>query len=150
MGIREQFQKVIDRKHQEIKDLELSLEKAKAYVQAIQDSMRFLPKDYIQGDAGQSLRPGTDLAKTRDVLKAAGKPMRINDILEAIGKANEKNNRISLSGSLSSYVRKGQIFSRPAPNTFGLIEMTNNSNGSSGAEIELPEDFGEMAMTEDK
>ena len=40
MHIREQVQKLIDRKQQEIRDLELQIEKAKAYIQALQDSMR--------------------------------------------------------------------------------------------------------------
>jgi hypothetical protein len=146
MGIREQFQKLIDRKTQEIKDLEIELEKAKAYVQAMQDSLRLLPREAVNGNQGQVLRPGTALAKARDILKDAGKPMHINDLLKAMEKTVDKKNRLSLSGSLSTYVRSGQIFYRPAPNTFGLIEMAKTS--ATDAAIELPDDFGDMTSTE--
>ncbi|HEV2521532.1 MAG TPA: winged helix-turn-helix domain-containing protein [Candidatus Acidoferrales bacterium] len=144
MSVREQFQKLVDRKNQEIRDLELQIEKAKAYVQALQDSMRFLPKD--NGQEETALRPGTALAQAREVLRKAGKPMHISEILKAINKPVDKKNRLSLSGSLSTYVRNGQIFTRPAPNTFGLIEM--NKMDSSGSEsmdqdnLDLPDDFG--------
>jgi hypothetical protein len=44
-------------------------------------------------------------------------------------------NRSALSGSIAAYVRKGEIFTRPAPNTFGLLELGNS--------VELPLNFGE-------
>lgn len=143
--MREQLQKLLDRKQQEIKELELQIEKAKAYVQALQDSMRFLPKD--NGQEGTSLRPGTALAQAREVLRKAGKPMHITEILKALNKPVDKGNRLSLSGSLSTYVRNGQIFTRPAPNTFGLIETNNATSNEMDAEtatedLDLPEDFG--------
>jgi hypothetical protein len=34
-----------------------------------------------------------------------------------------KSTRAAVAGSLSAYVRNGEIFTRPAPNTFGLIEF---------------------------
>jgi hypothetical protein len=139
MQIREQLQKLLDRKNQEIRDLELQIEKARAYVQAVQDSMRFLPKDNVQEDT--MLRPGSALAQAREVLQKAGKPMHISEILKALNKPVDKKHRLSLSGSLSSYVRNGQIFSRPAPNTFALIETRVRLNGSEDG-IDLPEDFG--------
>lgn len=142
MGIREQFQKLIDRKTQEIKDLEIQIEKAKAYVQAMQDSVRLLPREAINGNQEQSLRPGTALAKARNILKEAGKPMHINDLLKAMEKPVDKKNRLSLSGSLSTYVRSGQIFYRPAPNTFGLIEIAKIP--ATETAIDLPDDFGDM------
>ena len=142
MQIREQIQKMLDRKQQEISDLELQVEKAKAYIQALQDSMRFLPKDNVQGDT--ILRPGTALARTRDLLHSEGKPMHIIAILKALSLPNDKKHRLSLSGSLSSYVRSSQIFTRPAPNTFGLMETNKSSpNESENADaLAIPDDFG--------
>jgi hypothetical protein len=139
MHIKEQFQRMLDRKRQEIRDLELQLEKAKTYVEALQDSMRLLPKG--PSDVEVTLRPGTALAKTREALKTAGKPMHITEILRALSLPTDKKHKLSLSGSLSTYVRNSQIFSRPAPNTFGLIEMNNKGQGESGIE-DLPEEFG--------
>jgi hypothetical protein len=146
MRIREQFQKLIDRKTQEIKDLEIQIEKARAYVQAMQDSIRLLPREAMDGNPEQSLRPGTALAKARDVLKESGKPMHINDLLKAMGKLADKKNKLSLSGSLSTYVRNGQIFCRPAPNTFGLIEMSRTPAPENA--VDIPDDFGEMTLNE--
>ena len=135
MNARDQFQKLLDRKQQEIKDLEIQIEKAKAYVQALQDSMKFLPRE--NGQAQVLLRPGSALAKAQDILRKAGKPLHISEILKALNEKADK--RVSLSGSLSAYVRNGQIFTRPAPNTFGLIE----TNESADVSDEIPEDFGE-------
>jgi hypothetical protein len=135
MNTRDQFQKLIDRKQQEINDLEIQVEKAKAYIQALQDSMKFLPKE--NGQAQILLRPGSALARTQDILRQAGKPLHISEILKALNEKPDK--RVSLSGSLSAYVRNNQIFTRPAPNTFGLKEMNEPVDVSD----EIPEDFGE-------
>lgn len=141
MTVRDQFQKLLERKQQEIHNLEMQLEKAKTYAQAIQDSMRLLPKNPSAREDEQTLRPGTALAKTREILKVAGKPMHITEILKALNQPIDKKHRLSLSGSLSTYVRKSQIFNRPAPNTFGLIE-TNSIPEEGGAD--LPDDFGSV------
>lgn len=95
-----------------------------------------LPKD---GDVrgADALRAGSELAKARDAIRSAGKPLHISEILAAIGKENTKKNRVSLGGSLAGYVRKGAIFSKSAPNTFGLIELTLDANGAVP-----PEGFG--------
>ena len=135
MNTRDQFQKLIDRKQQEINDLEIQIEKARAYMQALQDSMKFLPKE--NGQTQVLLRPGSALAKAQEVLRKAGKPLHISEILKALSEKPDK--RVSLSGSLSAYVRNGQIFTRPAPNTFGLKEMNEPADVSD----EIPEDFGE-------
>lgn len=139
MNIREQFQRLVDRKQQEIRDLELELEKARTYLEALQDSMKLLPRD-LNGSNETNLRPDTALAKARDILRKNGNPMHINDILKALGSPVDSKHKLSLGGSLANYVRKGQIFSRPAPNTFGLLEMTAKDERKS--EGEIPEDFG--------
>lgn len=137
MNTRDQFQKLLDRKQQEINELQIQIEKAKAYMQAIQDSMKLLPRDSGQGQV--VLRPGSALAKAEEILRKAGKPLHISEILKALNEKPDK--RVSLSGSLSAYVRNEQIFTRPAPNTFGLREMIKQANSSDDAEI--PEDFGD-------
>ena len=53
--------------------------------------------------------------------------MRIEALLEAAGKEPTKANRVSLVGSLGGYVRKGKIFTRPAPSVFGLVELEEKS-----------------------
>lgn len=144
MGIRENFQKLIDKKLQEIRDLQLQMEKAEAYVQALQDSMKLLPRESANGvSPEQTLRPGTAMAKARDILRAQGKPMHISELLKALGRPVDKKNKVSIGGSISTYVRNQQIFTRPAPNTFGLMEFSGPAEGVT-LEDALPESFGKM------
>jgi len=144
MGVREEFQKRIERKQQEIRDLETKIREANAYLQALLDSMKWLPREESLSNGNQLLRPGTTLAKAQEAIQKSGHPMHVADILKAIGKPTDKKNRVSLGGSLSGYVRRKEIFTRPAPNTFGLIEMEHlAANGLAKTEVsELPKNFG--------
>jgi len=137
MSARQILQKLYDKKQAEIAELESQLAQAKAYLQAIQDSIKAMPRE--SAEAEQALRAGTNLAHTREILKAYGKPMHISEILKAMGKPIDKKNRLSLSGSLATYARRKEIFVRTAPNTFGLIEF-----GVAPKEMseDLPENFG--------
>jgi len=122
MGLREEIQRKIDRKHDEIRDLELKVREAHAYVQAMMDMLKMLPRE-VPENPDLLLRPGTMLAGARDAIRKAGKPLHISMLLAALGKPDTRNNRAALGGSLSTYVRRRQIFTRPAPNTFGLLEL---------------------------
>lgn len=147
MGARESLQRLADRKSQEIADLERQIDMARAYLQAIQDSMKALPRETsIQpnGDDSADLRPGTLLARARDAIQKNGSPMHINALLSAIGIENTKKARVSLVGSLGAYVRKGSVFTRPGPNTFGLVGRMN-SLPFGATDEELPETFGKVA-----
>jgi hypothetical protein len=141
MGARESLQRLADRKSQEIADLERQIDMARSYLQAIQDSIKALPKESApQGntdDSPSELRVGSLLAKARDAIQKKGAPMHISEILSAIGVQNTKNTRVSLVGSLGSYVRKGQVFTRPGPNIFGLLGMKM-------PESVIPEGFGKL------
>ena len=144
MGLRENFQKMIDKKQQEIRGLEMQLLEANAYIQALQDSMKLLPRD--TGDTSETehiLREGSTLAKTRDLLKHTGAPLPISEILKLLGKPQDKKHRISLAGTLSGYARKGRVFTKTAPNTFGLVEF---GSAEPDAEEDLPEEFGSMTQ----
>jgi hypothetical protein len=142
MGIRENLQKLVAKKLEEISALELQIKETRAYIQGLQDSIRLLPRD-TSGTSDYTLREGSALAKTRDALMRAGAPMSIADILRALGKPPDKKHRISLAGTLSGYARDGKVFTKTAPNTFGLIEF--KLTPSNEEEIpEIPEDFGSM------
>jgi hypothetical protein len=122
MQIQREIDRRIEKKKQEIVELERQLGEARAYLAALVDTSKWLPKS---GDQEATLRAGSDLAKARDLIKSHGHAMHVSDILKGIGKEINKANRISLSGSLGGYARKGTIFTKPAPNTFGLIEFEN-------------------------
>lgn len=74
------------------------------------------------------------VSKAVELIKKTGRPMHVKEILEGIGKKDTKKERVSLSSSLGMYYRKNEIFTRPAPNTFGLISME--------VAEEPPDDFG--------
>ncbi len=145
MGIRENFLKLIDKKQQEIEQHELQIREARAYIQALQDSMKFLPRDAANAaTADHSLRPDSTLAKARDAIRIAGTALPIADILKAVGKPLDKKNRVSLAGTMSSYVRAGKVFTKTAPNTFGMIEFVNAQPETTGDVDDLPDEFGSM------
>ncbi len=145
MFLRKEFEKRIERKLEEIAALEKQLAEARSYLLALEDSMKILSRagDAAGGEA--VLRPGTDLAKARDYLRKVGKAVHVTKIIEGIGKEVNKETRVSLSGSLSNYVRKGLIFTRPAPNTFGLVEFGESEGTADDDDPPLgpPDGFGE-------
>jgi hypothetical protein len=149
MGARESLQRLADKKQQEIEALEADLERARIYLQAISDSIKVLPKEQTNGSEPDRaiIRPGTALAQARDAILAAGKPLHIGELVAAIGKPSDKKTRVSLAGSIAWYVRRKQVFTRPAPNTFGLVEM-NTSRQKTSSVPPLPESFGEVTEAE--
>jgi hypothetical protein len=142
MGVRESLQKLVDRKASDIVRLEQELRDAKVYMQAIQDSLRLLPKELNGAPVVRELRPGTAVAQAQDFLKAVGEPQHIDEILVALHKPNTKENRVSLIGSLAGYVRDGRIFTKTAPNTFGLLEFERLGAEMAEREEILPDEFG--------
>jgi len=144
--IRDELLKRIEKKQLEIRELEKQFAAAHAYIEALQESIKLLPKDVgtTKSAPEQALRPGSAVAKAREAILKAGKPLHITEILKVIGRPVDKNNRVSLSGSLSGYVKRGEIFTRPAPNTFGLAELNHDEMPAE----EPPEDFGALPPEE--
>ncbi|MEO8383473.1 MAG: hypothetical protein ABI779_27700 [Acidobacteriota bacterium] len=146
MGLREDIIRRIEKKQQELADKEMAfaLDRAgaQAYIQAMQDMLKSLPKESSDAPARraeQVLRPGSAMAQAREAIRAAGRPLHINEIISAMGRAATSANRISVGGSISNYVRRGEIFVRTAPNTFGVIGM------AAAEEAEAPPpDFGRV------
>jgi hypothetical protein len=140
----------IAKKEQEIQELEMKIREARAYIQALQDVARFLPKE---GDSSTSsnlepsLRDGSYVADAKNAIETAGRPLHVAEILKACGRENNRHLRIVMSGSLAAYVRRGEIFTRPRPNTFGLISAHKNKippqpPPSSQPQKAPPDDFG--------
>lgn len=125
MGVRENFQKRIDAKRAENAEFEARIRENKAYIQALEDALRLLPRTADMVVAKPPFRGGSLLARTHTLLRRSGRPLHVNEILETLGRTANRNNKAGLSGTLAAYVRKGEIFTRPAPNTFGLLEFGN-------------------------
>lgn len=131
MGAQKEIERRIRKKEQEIADLERQLYQARAYLEAMQESLKVVSR-HTGADMEDALRPGSMMYQAREALRLSGEPLHVDRILEIMGKTKE--DKLSLSGSLAAYVRRGQIFTRPAPNTFGLREFEDGE--------ELPETFG--------
>jgi hypothetical protein len=138
MQIQREFDRRIDKKRQEIASLKQQLLTAETYLEAMLDMAKLLPKE---GGKEPELRAGSDLARARDFIKVHGRPQHVTDILKGLGKEVNKPNKISLSGSLGGYARKGVIFTKPAPNTFGLIEFENGGENKPEETFEQPDVF---------
>lgn len=154
MMSRRKIEEKIVKKQQEIQELDLQMREARAYIQALQDVAKMLPKDGdglretsdVSQVSADSMRAGSYVSDARTAILAAGKPLHVVHILKASGRPNDRKNRIGMAGSLSAYVRRNEIFTRPKPNTFGLIELGGSKGDSpqpaSSANTGPPEDFG--------
>lgn len=129
------------KKEQEIQSLEGKLQAARIYVQALQDVIKVLDKAGDDAPTESVLRAGSLVSQARDVILRIGKPVHINELLEALGKDATREGRASLTSSLAAYVRREEIFTRPAPNTFGLIELGHEGTDEE-VDTEPPSDFG--------
>ena len=122
MGIREKFEDRIRKKKEELRELEAQTRDLRVYIEAIEDSLKLLPKEDEEESPGEiELRHGSRPALVRDLLRAAGHPLHIGAILVGLEIENTKANRASVSGTIASYARQGQIFKKVGPNTFGLL-----------------------------
>ncbi len=120
------------KKEMEVAALEERLRTARIYVQALHDVLALLDRG-DEASAAPALKAGSVVAQARDVILARGDPVHVTAILEAIGKDVNRETRASLTSSLAAYVRRGEIFTRPAPNTFGLRELGHVSEDEQDA-----------------
>jgi hypothetical protein len=147
MNERRKVEDRIRKKETEIADLESKIRDARVYMQALGDVLKLLPKDPDSGptDSDSSLRPGSTVSQARDAILSDGSPMHITKLLEVLGKEQTRENVASLGSSLAAYVRRGEIFTRPAPNTFGLSELAHHPPASEVvATTEPPSSFGSL------
>lgn len=129
------LERKIRQKEEEVKRLNEELMRAKAYLDAYCETLRLIKKT-SNSQEGDTIRPGSMVHQALLALRNFQKPMHVSELLQYMGKESTKNNRVSLSGSLGTYVRDRTVFTRPAPNTFGLIEF------DSQGEDEIPDNFG--------
>lgn len=143
MNERRRIEERLRKKEQEILDLEGQIKDARIYVQALQDVLKMMPKDQDEIiDPDSVLRPGSAVAQARTIILQQGGPVHVDEILRLSGKEVTRDTKAALSGSLAAYVRKGEIFTRPQPNTFGLLEMEGARQQAVTAKTAPPEGFG--------
>lgn len=141
MSEKERIAEKLRKKELEIQSLEEKLRAARVYVQALQDVIKMLSvgADFPPSDV--ALKPGSAVAQARDIILSRGSPVYIGDLMTALGRESNRESRASLTSSLAAYVRRGEIFTRPAPNTFGLIEL-GHQEATQETVAEPPPDFG--------
>lgn len=134
----------IKKKEGEISQLERRIEAARAYLQALRDIKKVLDRE-PRADAPETvLRRGSTVSQAREYILRHGSPAHIDELLEGLDRPATRENKASLTGSLSAYVRRGEIFSRTAPNTYGLVELGHHGNPEEDqGDLELPSDFGQ-------
>ncbi len=137
MNLRRKLTREIEKQEVKISQMRSDLVAAEAYLKAQQDVLKLLPREPHQREAHQ-LRVNSDLAKAREIIAEEGKPIHVSELLKRLGKELTRDSRASLSASIGAYVRRNEIFTRPAPNTFGLVVF----NGAQEADPEPPEGFG--------
>lgn len=131
----------IKRKETEIQSLEKKLATARVYLQALKDIERAIEKSSNEEEiSGIPLRKGSFVAQAREIILKLGAPVHIDTLLRHLGREPNRENKASLAGSLAAYVRRGEVFTRTAPNTFGLVEMQHAEVEE--APSEPPQGFG--------
>src|ERR1019366_3476412 len=116
MGFREELQKRVEKKRSEISALAGKLKEAEIYAQALEDTLKLLPKEdggVSEAPAEIPLREGSNIAKAKEAIQKAGKPMHITELLAALGKPADKDARAALAGSLGAYVPHRQRSVQP-------------------------------------
>ena len=81
------------------------------------------------GKGRADIKPDSDAGQAWAVLREAGTPLHVTDILKAIEKKKGKAPvRASLVSALARYSKKKRVFYRARPNTFGLLELKADSS----------------------
>jgi hypothetical protein len=146
MGEREKIAERLRKKEQEIQELEEKIKESRVYIQALQDVLKIFPRESV--DSETALRAGSMVAQAREAILKAGRPMHVNEIVTALGRERNRASQTAVSASIAAYVRKGEIFTRPLPNTFSLKEL-ESVRETSLATDEPPADFGQDPATEE-
>jgi len=127
MIFRKQIEQKIEEKKGEIAEYQSKILESEASVRAFQEVLKVLPRKNGVTDDSPFIRETSLVGKARKVIMRNGSPMHINKIMDVGGFQKEKKQ--SLSGMLTHYVRRGKIFTRPAPGTYGLTEFGGNEEG---------------------
>src|SRR6266511_1863859 len=147
--IKSELEKRLKRKRAEITALESEVEHYEdriadcrdkissldATVQELQSLYTLIPSEADISGPQPAFRQNSEGWLVHELLRDVGKPMYVDEILEKLEREINTDTRGSLAGQLGGYVRKGQVFTRPAPNTFGLREW--EVNGSAKREVSV-------------
>jgi hypothetical protein len=141
----------------QVAEIEASIAEARILMSAWEEIVDDLPKALgAEQDATRKIRPNSNIDQVLKLLRKERRAMHIIEILTLMGLDPNKKNRSSITGTIGPYVRSGQVFTRPAPNTFGLLEWSEPDTEDSRPKhaepsgliradegFDLPADFGQ-------
>lgn len=140
---RRKIEAKIKKKDQEIQSLEDEKNEIDTLIltlraerKGMDEVLKILPHEEESGKS-RTIRANSAAGKVQKLLRKHGEPMYIADIVIGIKKANNHNNRASLAGTLNSYFRNEEIFTRPESNTFGLLEWDSQEKTPEAKEDEI-------------
>jgi hypothetical protein len=136
----------IRKKEREIHALERKLGEAQIYLQALKDLTKVMQKEEVEAEAADgTIREGSTVDQARKAIASAGRALHLDEILKALGKEITRESKASLNGSLAAYVRKSEVFTRPKPSTYGLVEFPASDDDDVNEMNEPPSGFGSFA-----
>ena len=101
-------------------------------IQSYQEALQHFPDTQHESESGRKrpkrLRQGSEIAHVENIIREAGHPMTISDILQRLNKEVSIKNRNALSRSIGLYVSRGKYFTRTGRNEFGLSETQNDES----------------------
>jgi hypothetical protein len=151
MGERQKIEERIRRNEAEVLAFEDKLKTAQVNLSALRDVLKILDSDDERSVSPENkLKAGSSVAMAREIILKQGEAVHVDDLLSEMGRPVNASNRSSLVGSLAAYVRKDDIFTRVAPNTFGLVELGHTAeHNDSVIEEEPPSGFGRAPVATD-
>ncbi len=108
---------------EKIGEIEMKLREEKIYLNALQDTLKLAPGSNGNANGNAELRTGSLVALAREILRKAGKPMHVREILKDMAKEATRNNRVSLSGSRGGYIRRNQIFTNQNKKSMNTLDV---------------------------
>jgi hypothetical protein len=129
MGVREDYFRRIEKKRAEVDEMRMKLRMEERYLEAMLDTYKILPRSDSNGSAPNAFRRGSGASKAYEALKRVGHPMHVKELAQAIGLKLDRASTQGLASAIRLYLMKGEIFTKPAPNTYGLVEFGESEQG---------------------
>lgn len=106
-------------KEAEMAHLEAELSAARAYIEALENRLKEAETriDEAPGDTDDPI------VAIRRVILEAGQPLFIDDIVRGLGRRVSRESREHIRRLVLPWVRRGEIFTRPRPLMYGLLEL---------------------------
>ena len=79
MNERRKIEERLRKKEEEIREFEAKIRDARIYVQALQDVLNILPRESERNIRVGALRPGSGMAKVRELILEKGRPSSLSD-----------------------------------------------------------------------